>query len=269
MEKYTLRSKDGAYAEILTQGAHLCHWRTAQGKTPIFLSSRSEMREAAAVRGGVPVIFPQFSDHGPLPKHGFARTALWRFCEMRETPEGLAQARFELRESLATLRIWPHVFRAEILFSIVGEYLQMDLTVDNAGDGALQFCCALHTYLQVEEIAQTTIEGLAGLSYRDTVLGFTAVQAVEALKIETEIDRIYAAITDPILVQCGGQKLQVSQSGFSDAVIWNPGAEKAAQMADMEAQGEKRMLCVEAAAINQAIVLAPGATWTGTQKLFA
>ena len=34
-----------------------------------------------AVRGGIPVLFPQFADRGPLKKHGFARDLPWQLVE--------------------------------------------------------------------------------------------------------------------------------------------------------------------------------------------
>jgi glucose-6-phosphate 1-epimerase len=38
-------------------------------------------------------------------------------------------------------------------------------------------------------------------------------------------------------------------------------------MPDMPAGGDRQMLCVEAAAIEPAVVLAPGADWTGVQSI--
>jgi len=38
-------------------------------------------------------------------------------------------------------------------------------------------------------------------------------------------------------------------------------------MADMPADGWQRMLCIEAAAVDAAVVLAPGRRWTGSQRI--
>jgi glucose-6-phosphate 1-epimerase len=58
-------------------------------------------------------------------------------------------------------------------------------------------------------------------------------------------------------------------TGFADAVLWNPGAERASTLGDLEAGGWLRMLCVEAAVIGKPVTLAPGERWTGQQRLLA
>ena len=61
--------------------------------------------------------------------------------------------------------------------------------------------------------------------------------------------------------------MAVGQSGFRDVVIWNPGAEKAGQLPDMQAGEERSFICIEAGAIMEPIRLGPGEEWTGKQQL--
>jgi glucose-6-phosphate 1-epimerase len=75
-----LASADGARVRVLPYGAQVVSWRPAPGAPGgagerLYLSARSGYRVGAAVRGGVPVIFPQFADSGPFGRHGFARHA--------------------------------------------------------------------------------------------------------------------------------------------------------------------------------------------------
>lgn len=268
MESVLLKAKDGASASITAHGAHLCSWIPAGGKEQLFLSKRSELREGAAIRGGVPVIFPQFSGLGSLPKHGFARTAAWRLLREGQDEKGAAQAVFELRENIASLLVWPHVFKAELTVTIAGDTLQIDLAVLNNGDTAFSFTCALHTYCAVEQIAEVSLHGLAGLRYRDMVANTdNNVEQAPSLVIRGETDRIYADLPAALELRQPHQTTVISQSGFADAVIWNPGAEKGASLSDLEAQGEQRMLCVEAGAILRPVRLAPGSSWAGSQTL--
>jgi glucose-6-phosphate 1-epimerase len=68
-------------------------------------------------------------------------------------------------------------------------------------------------------------------------------------------------------VQPGGT-LEISQSAScSETVVWNPGAVLGAKLADMPADGFRHMLCVEAARIDEPVLLAPGAQWQGWQQL--
>lgn len=268
MDRLILEARDGARVEMLTHGAHVCSWIPAKGTEQLFLSKSSEFREGAAIRGGVPIVFPQFSNIGPLPKHGFARTANWRLARSGQIEQGAAQAVFELQENIASLLIWPHVFRAELMVTVAEQSLQLDFSVVNNGDTAFSFTTALHTYFQIDDIAQTRLHGLGGLDYRDTVTGqANCHQAEEILSIEGEIDRIYADVISDIHIEQAHQVLQIRQSGFTDAVVWNPGAVKGAQLSDLEADGYRRMVCVEAASIMQPITLAPGQLWSGMQLM--
>jgi glucose-6-phosphate 1-epimerase len=269
MKKILLKSNDGARVEIIDQGAHVCSWIPSQGEEQLFLSRTSEFREGAAIRGGVPIIFPQFAGMGVLPKHGFARTAQWQLLSNEINQHGAAQAHFELQENIARLCIWPYVFRAEYIVSVAANYLQLELVVHNTGDTRFSFTSALHSYFKIADLAQTRVHGLQGLAFRDSAHGqiLQAQQQESDLMISTEIDRIYANTHAPIIIEQAHQHLQLQQRGFTDAVVWNPGAEKGAQLSDLEPNGYQHMLCVEAARIHQPITLDPGMSWSGMQRM--
>jgi glucose-6-phosphate 1-epimerase len=55
--------------------------------------------------------------------------------------------------------------------------------------------------------------------------------------------------------------------GFSDTVLWNPGARLSQRLPDMDDDGYKYMVCVEAAVIAAPITLAPSQQWQGIQIL--
>lgn len=263
-----LQSADGARAEIHSHGAHLTSWVPAGGEEQLFLSTKSDLASGAAIRGGVPIIFPQFSDQGALPRHGFARTAEWQVVRAGQDEHGTAQAVFELRENIARLMIWPQVFHLEYTVTLSGQDLRLDMVVHNNGDTAFNFTAALHSYFAVRELQQTRVFGLQGLNYRDTAQNKShATQTESALHIQEECDRIYGAITGPIRMKQAHQELVIRQAGFNDTVIWNPGADKCAKLADMEAEGYQHMLCVEAAQIFRPVVLAPGQRWSGAQMM--
>src|SRR5512135_835144 len=97
LPKVVLANPDGSRAEVYVHGAHVTSWRPVGDEERLYLSPASEFRDGVAIRGGVPVVFPQFSNCGPLPKHGFARNVAW---DLIGVSDGLA--RFQLRDSDAT-----------------------------------------------------------------------------------------------------------------------------------------------------------------------
>jgi glucose-6-phosphate 1-epimerase len=268
LPRLLLTAADGARTEIYQHGAHLTSWIPAGCGERLYLSGKALFRSGAAIRGGVPVIFPQFAGEGPLPKHGFARSLPWQLISVEQPGQGPASAVFALEDTDATRIIWPHVFKAELRVSVGGATLETTLSVENTGKSEISFTAALHTYLRVADIGGVRLHGLQGLHYRDTALGgSTAVESADSLRIEGEVDRIYFNAPARLELIDALGPLRIESAGFADAVVWNPGAERAAALADLDAEGYRKFLCVEAAAIGMPIRLAPGVRWSGTQRL--
>ncbi|HEY5062505.1 MAG TPA: D-hexose-6-phosphate mutarotase [Gemmatimonadaceae bacterium] len=250
---------DGARAAVSLHGAQVISWVDSGHDEHLFLSSRSELKPRSAIRGGIPVIFPQFSTFGSLPKHGFARTSDWSL---------VGPGTFRLTDSTATRALWPYPFVVEVTVTVAGQTLDVHLRVRNPGREAFEFTAALHTYLRVSDVRRVVVRGLEGAQYRDSTAGGTErTQPEHPLSIVGEVDRIYPDVSRPVHVEESDRVRRCSMTGFRDVVIWNPGP--TASLPDMEPGGYERMLCVEAAAIVVPIRLEPGEEWLGTQRLEA
>jgi glucose-6-phosphate 1-epimerase len=270
MSIYTFIAPDGARCQVHDNGAHLTSWTPAGGEEQLFLSPRSAVGPGASIRGGAPVIFPQFAGQGPLPKHGFARRLPWGFVGQEAAAEGRLKARFELRQSPATLAEWPHAFRCGLEILLGGRELSISLQVDNSGERAFSFSAALHTYLAVAELSDARLLGLGGARYLDSACGEAeGLQAEAELAFGAEVDRIYPAAPPVLTLREGSRSLSIGQRGFSDTVVWNPGEVKGSALGDLEAGGWRRFVCVEAAVLAPPVTLAPGGDWSGMQELRA
>lgn len=261
-----LRSPNGAQATILLHGAHVVSWIPAGNEEQLYLSPETKYGDSAAVRGGVPVIFPQFNQQGPLPKHGFARNRAWQVQEAQVRGEH-AFAVLTLSDDEATRAIWPHTFTLEMTVSVDDRRLEMELAVLNTGDSTFEFQAALHTYLGCGDVRQAQLEGLLDQNYHDAVLDQPRQQWIDVVTIAQEIDRIYWSAPKELTLREAGRRLLVQSHGFDDVVVWNPGPEKCAALPDMPDDDWLQMLCVEAAQIGDRVRLAGGQEWAAMQTL--
>lgn len=264
-----LSGPDGSEAVILLQGAHVVSWKAAGGVERLFLSEKALYRPGVAVRGGMPVIFPQFANCGPLPKHGFARVQEWilRSVDTTATDALLVLA---LESNASTRDIWPFDFVLELSVRLSDQHLDVELAVSNTGDRAMSFTSALHTYLSTEDLSRVGLEGLQGSRYRDSISQTEHTDREGVLRIGGELDRIYFNVGHPVVLRCPGSVMnatQVSQVGFEDVVVWNPGPEQSAALADMPNDGWRRMICIEASKIGLPVQLVPGEDWYGRQSI--
>jgi glucose-6-phosphate 1-epimerase len=263
--------RDGAHVAVALEGGHVVRWRPASGGEALYLSPLAAEHPARAIRGGVPVIFPQFDDLGSLPRHGFARTARWH--ETQPQPdEALALV---LTDSAETREHWPHAFRLTLGLSVDAppasdtDRLRLALRVRNAGDEPFEFTAALHTYLRVGEVERVRVEGLSGTRYRDKTAGGRRAVQEGPLRVRGPLDAVYERAPDRVVVrdEVDGRLIEVAKSGFEDVVVWNPWREGAAGMVDLPDEDYRRMLCVEAAQVHRPARLDAGATWKGTQTI--
>lgn len=263
-----LQGPRGASAVVSTLGAQVLSWITPDGRERLFLSDKAVFDGTRAIRGGIPVCWPQFSGLGDLPKHGFVRTLPWQ-VGARRGGDDYALLTMELADDEQTRALWPHAFRLELTVMLEADRIDLELCVANTGDAAFSFTGALHTYLRVVQVEDVTLEGLYGHNYRDAAKGDAIVRdSGTHIAVEAEMDRVYRQVRRPQLLQAGNLSLAIQGQGFPDVVVWNPWVDQCAALADMPADGWRHMLCVEAAA-EQPVVVAAGDEWYGRQTLVA
>lgn len=242
MNEVRISTPEGAEATISLFGAHLMSWKTADGKERLFLSQRSALDGSTAIRGGVPVIFPQFATRGDGLRHGFARTSTWRLAEQANDWAEFALAQTDLPRN--HFQSWPRAFELRLRFTLRGNALEMHYTVRNTGLQEFSWAGALHTYFAVTEFTRATVDGMPFIGALDDIR-----PATPQLRLDT-----------------GAGVLQLEQQGFSEWVVWNPGAEGAAAIADMEDEEYRRFVCIEPARVDKQVLQA-GAEWAGLHTI--
>lgn len=251
-------------AEIAMQGAHLISWTPAGQQPVVWVSPEAKVTQGKSIRGGIPVCWPWFGPHASeasYPAHGFARTLPWELIASAEMADGSHRLAFRYVATDASRAQWPHPCEAEMVLTI-GATLQAELVTRNIGDEAFTIGEALHTYFQVSDVREISIDGLDGVSYLDKVDNFANKTQQGAITIASEVDRVYldtaadCVINDPTY----GRRIRIAKRGSQSTVVWNPWVEKADKMGDLGPDGYLRMVCVESAnAAGNVVEVAPGA----------
>ena len=259
-----------ASATVYLHGAHLTDWQPAGFAPVLFLSARTELMPGKAIRGGIPVIFPWFGprrDGKPGPSHGFVRTSEWELAFAAVAGDEVHLA-FTLGPNEVSRSFGFDHFRLAYRVTI-GRTLTLELTVANDSGSeatALQFEEALHTYFAVADVEKAALAGLGGTAYLDKRdEARRKLQPDGPMQLTGTTDRVYLATeaTCAIDDDDGQRKIVIEKQGSHTTVVWNPWAELAATLPDMEPDGWRKMLCVETANVGEsAVTLQPGATHT-------
>jgi glucose-6-phosphate 1-epimerase len=234
-------------AAISLFGAHLLSFAPHGEPDWLWLSQRLAGLPTP-IRGGIPICWPWFAKEGQLPEapqHGYARTALWDIAEQRIDPRGA------VRLVLKPLETLQPGLAVQLTVSI-SEMLQLSLLTANNGANNITFSQAFHTYLAVEDSRQCVIEGLNGLTYLDKLQNYAPQLQTGTFHSPPPFDRIYEQTQGSyqVLDRTSGRLRLMASSGSRTAVVWNPGPEGAAAMADVGEQW-RQFICVEVANARQ------------------
>ena len=259
--KAVVRLTTGEYLEVYSLGAHItCFGKPELGEL-LFLSKTAKFRVGTAIRGGIPIVFPQFGG-GELPSHGFARSSLWTFSAVERSGNDII-LKLTLESSDETLKAWPHRFRAEYQIT-VSSTLRIRFSVTNTNDtGAFAYQCAFHSYFEIGEIAGAGVLGLEDTVFLDNVKARqVGHEAHERLKFDGEIDRIYLNARPKLRIESDQLRRAIilESIGLPDAVVWNPWEERERTFSDLEPGSHRRFLCVESGAIGAPIRIGAGET---------
>ncbi|CAL9074311.1 unnamed protein product [Musa textilis] len=279
LDKVVLRDARGSSAEVYLFGGHVTSWRTDHREELLFVSNKAIFKPPKAIRGGIPICFPQFSSHGNLEQHGFARNKFWSIdTDPPPFPSDSSSKTFVdliLKPTDDDFKIWPHSyeFRLRVALGLGGDLMLTSRIRNTNADGKpFSFTFAYHTYFSVSDISELRVEGLETLDYLDNLKErerFT--EQGDAITFESGVDKIYLSTPTKIAIIDHEKKrtFVLRKDGLPDAVVWNPWDRKAKAMPDFGDDEYKHMLCVEAAAIEKPITLKPGEEWKGRLELSA
>lgn len=245
-----LQGPSGDTVTVLLRGAQVISWVDAQGIERLYRSPTSPPSGPQAVRGGVPVIFPQFAARGPLMRHGWARMREWTLLPAdAQVPE--AGLSLQLHNAVGDDPQWPHACVCTLTVGLLPQGLNMALAVENTGSTSFTFHAALHSYFAVPDVTQASVRG---------VLPGGAI-----LSLREPIDHLFDAVAGPVELHSPAGLLRLERSGFDDVVVWNPGPD--AVLADLPVGAYRDFVCVEPAAVAQPVWLDAHARWEGVMRV--
>lgn len=273
-------SSNNAECVITLWGANVVSWKN-DGEERLYLSPKARFDETSAIRGGIPVVFPQFGRPSDvMPQHGFARTMKWEFHGF-VVENNCCTAEFQLQSSENTLSVYPHHFLIKYFVSLSHKKLFCSFIVENTGKSdVMRFQILLHSYLQCSDIENATVCGFDGCSFRDKLKGESeCVESISKITFTQETDRIYLEPSSDIILSSRlNGDIQVHSFGVlnckdetkpirSDVVLWNPWVNKTLSIADFASDSFQNFVCVEPGLVRDYFAIASGESCCFTQQL--
>ena len=257
-------------------GAHVTSW-VSGGEEQLFMSNSAVYNGVKAIRGGIPLVFPQFGRPlEAMAQHGFARNSVW--SKAAETDSSLTMV---LHDSENSRESFPYTFTLLYTVSLSQGELQLSISAENPQHGSPFDChMLLHTYFKCDTKC-TVVRGFGGLTFQDH-LGEKAKGENEGEEnvIEREVDRHYKAYSGTVVIASTENSKEISITTNAtlgteaapvdfpvDVVFWNAWVDKCKATADLDDDAYQYYVCIEPGTIDQWVKVIPGATLTLTKTI--
>jgi glucose-6-phosphate 1-epimerase len=257
-----IRNKSAKALISVYSGQVLSFQPVAEPEDLLFLSQQAYYQAGKAIKGGIPICWPWF---GPdpeglgRPSHGFVRNRLWTVIGTESVTDSETKVTLGLADTAETQTIWPQSFELAVEIS-VSNTLTVALVTRNKGDQAFSITQALHTYFKVGDISQVQVLGLENTQYLDKVESGVQKTQQGAVAIAQEVDRVYTDVQGELVIEDAalGRRIRITSSGSKTAVVWNPWAKICSEMADLDNDDYKSLVCVETAnTANEVVEVVP------------
>lgn len=271
-------------AIVALHGAQLLSWIPV-GQRDVFWLSPGALPEPAAIRGGVPLCWPWFARQG-MPEgamqHGPVRSLPWQVSAIHASSDEEVslslQPCAQVAQDTGFSALAPGL---QVSLRItLGQTLSQRLQTRNLGAQPFALTQALHSYFAVSQAAQVGIDGLVGLPYQDRLRALASDVQRSAFALDQACDRTYVQPQPPAgAAQPPAHRYRLNDApwqrrividtlGSASVVVWNPGRDTAARMADVPGDSWQDFFCIEAANAGPDVVtLAPGAAHALAQTL--
>ncbi|XP_046857663.1 putative glucose-6-phosphate 1-epimerase [Xenia sp. Carnegie-2017] len=266
LPKLVLKKDEKTAVEVYLHGATVTSWK-CKGKEMLFVSKNAVFNGVKAIRGGIPVVFPNFGPWELGPQHGFARTETWKIHQQPEKDEsGNIVAALVLEDTEQTRKIWDYNFKFLYTLTLKDDEFSTEVSIENTGTKGFHFTTLVHTYYNVD-ISKMKLRGLHGCEYIDKVGGGEKKEEREALQISGNVDSVYKNTANELLLSTGDHEIRITKENLPDTVVWNPWIEKAKQMSDFGDTEYKNMVCVEPGYVAKPYDLRPAEVFKAKQTI--
>lgn len=232
----------------------------------IFYLSQFGLRGDRCVRGGQPVLFPQFAEFGPIKKHGFARDMPWCICEDTQIKD---LHRIKCSTEISELDFPEWSYGAVLILSVELRpgIISQKLSIKNTGKKSFSWSGGLHPYFLITNFSDAKLDGLEGEYYFDRYAPIAKhVQKTPLVWNDGVCEKLYDQ-SPPLSLWTGSNHLTLQTKGFDQWMVWNPGLEGAKRINDLPNEDWNKFVCIEPVCVDRPVFLEPGEVFEGAFEI--